>query len=90
MAFFDELAGLCGREMQAAKLTGDTDRLADMVEGLATTLGRLIAVVTDGEPGDMGVLLAETHAYLGEAACEVAPTLVALRDARHGSAGGIQ
>lgn len=71
--FFDQLADLVARELNAAMKAGDDERAAAVFEGLATMLGRTAARIAQGDKRATDTLLigAEQHAaneavYMGE------------------------
>ena len=70
MEFFDELADLCAREMKAAVKAGSDDRKAAVVEGLATILGRTIAMAADGDPRTVETLLTGSEAHAAREAAD--------------------
>lgn len=70
MAFFDDLAGLCAREMAAAKKGGNSQRKAAVVEGLATILGRTIAMAADGDPRAVEDLLMASEGHAAREAAD--------------------
>ena len=68
--FFDDLAGLCAREMAAARRAGNSQRKAAVVEGLATILGRTIAVAADGDRRAIEDLLVGSEGHAAREAAE--------------------
>lgn len=70
MAFFDDLASLCAREMASARKAGNSQRKAEVVEGLATILGRTIAMAADGDPRAVDELLIGSDGYAAREAVE--------------------
>lgn len=61
--FFDALSALCAREISAATKAADYDRSAAVIEGLATMLGRSIAIASHGDSAKISNVLAgvENH-----------------------------
>jgi hypothetical protein len=70
LAFFDDLAGLCAREMTAAQKANDVDRQSAVVAGLATMMGRSVAVIADGNPQAIDELLTAAEHYIAAEASE--------------------
>ncbi|MFT4013018.1 MAG: hypothetical protein QM682_06375 [Paracoccus sp. (in: a-proteobacteria)] len=62
--FFDQLTAICSPELFDAIKHKDRDRLAAMIEGLATMLGRTVARATAGDAVEIEKMLAacEHHA----------------------------
>lgn len=56
-AFFDKLSALCASELSQAKRSEDPDRVAGLIQGLATMLGRTIARSCDGEGATIDTML---------------------------------
>lgn len=48
--FFDRLASLCGPEIAKAMRDGDAEAIGEIIEGLATMLGRTIGRALAGDP----------------------------------------
>lgn len=63
MAFFDELASLCAREVTQALKDKDIDRASGVIADLSTMLGRSIARVAGGDSAAIDRLMtaAENH-----------------------------
>lgn len=64
--FADKLAGVCGREIQAARR--DPERAADMVERLTHSLAFTIAIIAGSDPDKMQTLITGVEAHLYEVA----------------------
>lgn len=75
MAFFDDLSSLCAQEMSAATKGGNSQRKAAVVEGLATVLGRSVAMAADGNPKTIETLLTGCEAQAASEAADFAPLI---------------
>ncbi len=81
MPFFDELASLCAKEMSAATKGGNSQRKAAVVAGLATVLGRSVAMAADGNPKTIETMLTGCEAHAASEAADFA-TLIQLAAAQ--------
>lgn len=75
MNFFEDLATLCAREMNAARKDGDEDRMAGVVETLATLLGRSAAMAAGGDAKGIDTLLEGSSNHALEEASSFAPLI---------------
>lgn len=69
--FATQLSALCAKEAAAAK--NDPDRMADMIERLATALGFTVAMAVKGDPAGIDQLMAGAEAHAHREAVEKAP-----------------
>lgn len=70
--FYGQLAGLCVRELNAASKDADRDRLAGVIEGLATILGRTIARACLGDAKQIDTMLMGIEQHMAAEAASVA------------------
>lgn len=87
MAFFDDLASLCAKEMNAARKGGNSQRKAATVEGLATILGRTVAMAADGDPKRIDELLTGCESQAANEAADFAPLIQFAAAQRQAKAG---
>lgn len=66
--FFEDLATLCSKELTAGLKSGDSDRVAGVVEGLSTMLGRSIARAAAGNDVQIETLLTGCEAHIASEA----------------------
>ena len=66
--FDDALSSLCGKEMAAARKSGDGERMAGMVQSLTSILGKTIALATAGNPAACDMLLTGAENLMREEA----------------------
>lgn len=70
--FFDDLSSLCARELISGAKAADRDRVAGLIEGLATMLGRTIARTTAGDAREIEKMLAACENHVAAEAAGMA------------------
>lgn len=86
--FFDQLAGLCVRELNAASKAADPDRLAGVIEGLATILGRTIARACLGDAKQIDTMLTGVEQHMTAEAAGMAGVMRLAEVAKARGEGG--
>lgn len=78
MTFFDRLGDVVVRDMNRAREQRDAAAFADIIEGLATYLGRAIATASCGDHATMERLTQGAEGYIANETAEFTRTLQAM------------
>jgi len=76
--FENELATLIAREARASR--SDPERMAVLIERLASVLGLAVAIASDGDPKLIDLLIADAEVYARRAAIARSTLIVSLRE----------
>ena len=74
--FHDQIASLYAREMKAATTANYTDRAVGIISALATTLGRTVARICDGDAASIDKMLIGIEQMIADLAAPSAPAEV--------------